>query len=136
MSLIKWTEELSVNINSIDNQHKILVNIINDFYDKIENKSNNELISELIKNMKDYTIIHFNTEEKLFEKYNYVDTKEHKKEHDDFVKKVSDLEKRYNEGKMILSFEITNFLKSWLINHIQGTDKKYSKFLVQNGVLK
>ena len=41
MALIKWTTELSVNISSIDEQHKILINMINEFYEKISEKSNN-----------------------------------------------------------------------------------------------
>jgi len=134
MKLIEWNENLSVKINSIDEQHKVLIDMINDFYEKINNKASNELISELINKMKSYTIVHFGTEEKYFKKYNYPAFKIHKKEHDYFVDKVVDLEKRYNDGKMILSVEITNFLKDWLIKHIQGTDMKYTNFLIQKGV--
>ena len=134
MALIKWTKELSVNISSIDEQHKILINMINEFYEKIREKSNNELISDLITKMKDYTILHFSVEEKLFEQYNYADFEQHKKQHDGFIKKVSDLEERFNKGEIILSFEITKFLKDWLINHIQGTDKKYTKFFIEKGI--
>ena len=134
MVLIKWNEKLSVKINSIDDQHKILINMINEFYEMIGDKSNDELISALIKKMKEYTVVHFSYEEKLFKQYSYSDTEAHKKEHDEFVNKVVDLEKRFNDGQMILSFEITNFLKDWLIKHIQGTDMKYTKFLIEKGV--
>ncbi len=134
MKLIEWDENLSVKIDSIDEQHKVLVDMINDFYEKIRTKAANELISELIKKMKNYTVVHFTTEERYFKQYNYPDFEAHKKEHQDFVDKVVDLEKRFNSGKVILSFEITNFLKEWLINHIQGTDMKYTNFLIQKGV--
>ncbi|RLD77580.1 MAG: hemerythrin [Bacteroidetes bacterium] len=134
MKLIEWDENLSVKIDSIDEQHKVLVDMINDFYEKIRTKAANELISELIKKMKNYTVVHFTTEERYFKQYNYPDIEAHKKEHQDFVDKVVDLEKRFNSGKVILSFEITNFLKEWLINHIQGTDMKYTNFLIQKGV--
>ncbi len=134
MKLIEWDENLSVKIDSIDEQHKVLVDMINDFYEKIRTKAANELISELIKKMKNYTVVHFATEERYFKQYNYPDFENHKREHQDFVDKVVDLEKRFNSGKVILSFEITNFLKEWLINHIQGTDMKYTNFLIQKGV--
>ena len=134
MALIKWNEKLSVKINSIDDQHKILIDMINEFYEMIGDKSNDELISALIKKMKEYTVVHFSYEEKLFKEYNYSDFEAHKKEHQGFVNKVIDLEKRFNDGKIIMSFEITKFLKDWLIKHIQGTDMKYTKLLIQKGV--
>ena len=109
--------------------------MINEFYELIKTKSSNELISNLIRRMKEYTVVHFTKEENLFKKHNFPYSAEHKKEHQDFVDKVIDLETRFNEGHMIMSFEITTFLKSWLIKHIQGTDMKYTKFLVEKGVV-
>ncbi len=134
MAFINWSEDYSVKIESIDIQHKKLVEMINRFYDDLKSKSNNELIGNLIADMKNYTVYHFTTEENLFKKYEFPEFETHKKEHDDFVNKVIDFEKRFKEGKMILSFEITDFLKKWLINHIQETDKNYSKFLKEKGV--
>lgn len=133
MSLIKWNDSLSVKIKSIDDQHKKLVEMINEFYENIRSNSNNESISALINKMKEYTIYHFEFEEKLLETNNYSDIELHKKEHEDFIKKVVDLETRFNEGKLIISFEITSFLKDWLKKHIKGTDMQYSALLVENG---
>ncbi len=67
-------------------------------------------------------------------KYNYPDYITHKKEHDIFIAKVSDLEKRFKSGGIIITFEITSFLKDWLKTHINGTDKKYSNFFIKHGV--
>jgi hemerythrin len=111
----------------------MLISMVEEFYERINEKSNEDLIGELIAKMKDYTIDHFNTEEALFDKYNYPDAEEHKKEHAEFIAKVADLEKRLQNGKLIISFEITDFLKKWLLKHINGSDKKYSKFLVAQG---
>lgn len=134
MAVIKWNDKLNTGIRIIDDQHKILVEMINNFYDGINDKSNDELISDLITKMKDYTMVHFSTEEELLRKHGYSDYDNHKKQHDAFVLKVQDLEKRFKDGTIILSFEITKFLKDWLLDHIQGTDMKYAKVLVQKGV--
>lgn len=134
MAFIEWNSSLSVKIDSIDNQHKKLVEMINSFYDNIEKKSKNDLISGIIVKMKNYAILHFNTEEKYFKQFYYPQYEQHKLEHDKFIEKVADVEKRFNEGKLVLTLEITNFLKDWLKNHIQGSDMKYSEFLIRNGV--
>lgn len=54
--------------------------------------------------MKAYTVFHFATEEKFMAQYNYPDYENHKKEHVEFIEKVK-------RGTIIVSFEITSFLK-------------------------
>jgi hemerythrin len=134
MSYLVWDKNLSVGIDSIDQEHQKLFSMINDLYEHIGKKSNNELISDLIKEMKDYTKHHYATEETYFLQFNYPQYKEHKAEHDAFVAKVADLEKRLNAGRLIITFEITAFLKDWIKNHIKGTDMKYVDFLKRQGV--
>ncbi len=134
MAFIDWNDSLSVKIDSIDDEHKKLINMINEFYENIETKSNDELISKLIKEMKEYTLVHFSTEEKYFEQFNYPGYESHKKEHDAFVKKVIYVEKRFLEGSLLLSLEITKFLMDWLKEHIQETDQQYTEFLIMKGV--
>ncbi|MFP4366254.1 MAG: bacteriohemerythrin [Bacteroidales bacterium] len=135
MAYFEWDENLSVKISSIDDQHKKLVEMINVFYQNIKDNSGNDQISKLVRGMKDYTRQHFSTEENYMRKFNYPDYDAHKKEHDMFITKVNELEDKLNQGKMVLSFEITKFLKEWVKNHIQGTDKKYSDFFVSKGVV-
>ncbi len=134
MALIEVNGSLQTKIASIDNEHIMLIGMINDFYENIKKKTNKELISGLLKKMRNYAEFHFATEEKYFRQFNYHDYESHKKEHDSFVEKVAELESKFNEGKVILSYEITSFLRDWLVNHIKGTDMKYVEFLVAQGV--
>ncbi|MEN8120859.1 MAG: hypothetical protein ABFS35_10955 [Bacteroidota bacterium] len=55
-------------------------------------------------------------------------------EHEYFIEKVDEVEKRFNEGKFILSLELITFFKDWLQTHIMLSDKKYSEFLIAKGV--
>src|SRR5271157_3259308 len=108
MATINWTENLSVKIKSIDDQHKKLIDLINGFYDNVRDKSSKEMIFELIKSLKEYTVFHFSTEEKYMKQYGFPGFSGHKIEHDNFVKKVLDFEDRYKNGKLILTIEVTN----------------------------
>jgi len=47
---------------------------------------------------------------------------------------VKDFEEKFNNGTLILSFEITSFLKEWLKHHILVEDKKYTTFFIEKGV--
>ncbi len=134
MAAITWNKSMSVKINSIDEQHIILIEMINDFYENIGNRSNNENISKLISGMKKYTIMHFSMEEKYMRQFKYPSYETHKKEHDNFIAKVNALEEKFNSGTLIISFEITSFIKDWLKEHIQFTDMQYSDFFIKNGL--
>ncbi|MFA6400256.1 MAG: bacteriohemerythrin [Salinivirgaceae bacterium] len=134
MAFMTWNQTLSVKIKTIDDQHIKLIEMINDFYDNVKNRSNNDNISALITGMKKYILTHFYTEEKYMVEFNYPNYEEHKKEHDLFISKLSAVEEKFNSGKVVVSFEITGFLKDWLKNHIQVTDKQYSDFFIKNGV--
>ena len=135
MAYINWNDSLSVGINSIDDQHKVLIGMINEFYENIKSNPHEENLSTLLKKMKEYTVVHFNYEETYFKKFNFPSYESHKKEHDNFVAKVIEVERKFNSKEIVLSFEITNFLKDWIKRHIKGTDMQYSKFLIENGVV-
>lgn len=134
MAFITMSENLSVKIKSIDDQHSKLFDLINDFYDNIKNRSNVENILGLINGMKEYTQSHFKTEENFMLQLNYPYYDAHKNEHDIFISKITTVEDKIRSGKLVVSFEITGFLRDWLKNHIQVTDKKYSSFFIQNGI--
>jgi hemerythrin len=54
--------------------------------------------------------------------------------HQAFIEKVGDVRTKLLNGQVVLSFEITTFLKDWLTNHIKGDDKAYSKHFNENGL--
>jgi hemerythrin len=65
---------------------------------------------------------------------NYPNYMAHKREHDRLIEKVQDLQERMASGKVLLTIEVMNFLKDWLMNHIAKVDKQYSEHLVEQGV--
>ena len=134
MPLFQWSQNLSVNIAEIDTQHKRLVDLINHLHDSMKGGKGKEAMGKILKDLTDYTVYHFSTEEKLFEKYGYPESARHKKEHEDLTKQVLDIGRKYNAGDMILTMDLMNFLKEWLNNHIMQVDKKYSSYFNAKGV--
>jgi hemerythrin len=134
MATINWDESLSVKIPSIDKEHKKLINLVNSFYDSLSQGSGKEKLLIVIEALKEYTIEHFSTEEMYMKHLNFPGYNSHKSEHKKFIETVLLFEERYKNGKLIISVEVTNFIKDWISNHIMGTDMKYSDFLIQRGV--
>lgn len=133
MSFIEWDESFVLNIELIDIQHRKLVNYINEFYDHIkEDKS--DAFKKLLDNLTEYTEKHFKYEENYFEKFNYPDSEEHIKEHQVFIDKIKALKSKLDSGQLVITPEITMFLRDWLVNHVKGSDKKYSGFFIKKGL--
>lgn len=134
MSLIRWNDNLSVNIKVIDQQHKKLVDSINELNDAMKLGKGKEVMGKIINNLISYTATHFRTEEKYFAQFGYPDLANHKKEHDAFVQKVSEFKDKFEKGRIMMTIEVMNFLSDWLKNHILVTDKLYVEFFNAKGL--
>ncbi len=133
--LIEWTPSLSVNIMLIDRQHQKLVNYINELHSAMRTGKAREVQEKILDNLVQYTASHFAEEERLMAKHNYPEIQRHKEAHAALVANVLDFQKKLQEGSTMISSDLFNFLKSWLINHIQKVDKQYGPFLNDHGVL-
>jgi len=134
MDFITWQDKYSVKIPSIDAQHKRLVEIINELYSSMKSGKSKDQLGKTLEDLVAYTKTHFSYEEGLLEKAGYSDIVEHKKQHVAFVDKISATCKQYQDGKLFMSIDICNFLQNWLIQHIQGTDQKYTQVLLDKGL--
>ncbi|OHD13589.1 MAG: hemerythrin [Spirochaetes bacterium GWD1_27_9] len=134
MALFIWKDEYTVNIKKIDEQHQKLVSILNELHSAMLGAKANAILGKTLDELIDYTKTHFKAEEELMQRYNYSDFPTHKEAHKIFIDKVSDFQNEFKNGKKMISVEILFFLKDWLVTHINGVDKKYSKFLNDNGV--
>ena len=135
MPLIEWSAELSVGIDSIDEQHKKLVNMINALNDAMILGQSNELLAKIFTGLAAYTQKHFAYEENLFAEYGYTDSEEHKRKHEELINQVVELKAKFLENpEGTISADLMLFLKRWLTNHIMRSDKEYSEFLREKGV--
>lgn len=134
MPLITWEDSLSVKVSEIDAQHKKLVELINSLHESMKQRKASEALGGIIENLINYAIEHFRTEEKYFDQFGYLKASQHKREHKDFANKVAAFKKDFDNGKMMLSMDIMDFLKDWLLNHIKKTDMAYSDFFVEKGL--
>lgn len=134
MALVTWSDKYSMNIKEIDGQHQQLVKMINELHDAMLQAKSKEVTLDIIAKMAEYTQYHFSTEEKYMKQFGYPQYAAHKKEHEKFIEQVGNFKKDYENGKAGLSYELMNFLKDWLVNHIESSDKKYVPFFNAKGL--
>ena len=77
MQKIEWTEELEVGVEMIDSQHHALIDIANNVIEAVENGEDKEAVDKTITKLREYTVFHFNEEEKLMEEIIFFFQAEH-----------------------------------------------------------
>ena len=134
--MIEWDDDkYSMGISKIDSEHKKFIETINKAI-LVDQNSNNpkEEVLEVLNEMKEYAETHFATEETYMVKFNYTDYENHRKEHQAFIiETMAFFDKITNSNRQLIS-EILEHLKSWLVNHIQDTDAKYSSCFKEHGL--
>jgi len=128
MALIIWSEDYSVNVPILDADHRKLIEMINTLHDAMKTGKGKDVLEKIISDATAYTLQHFVNEEKLMIQHKYPDYQEHKRIHEEFIKKIADLKKQY-ESRQLQSSSMLSTLQSWLVTHITNVDKKYSPFL-------
>lgn len=134
-----WKKEFELGIQSIDEQHKKLLEIGNTISDLLSNHhegdDNYDEIYQVIGELKDYTVYHFDAEEELLVQYQYGDYDKHKKEHDDFIAYLDSInfEDMDTEQTKFLK-ELLSKIIEWVFKHIISTDFMYKDYLIESGV--
>ena len=127
MAYLTWDHELDTKIPVIDNQHRRIVEYINELHSAIE-QGDRKQVGQVVEQLVDYTLSHFAFEEELMEQAGYSFIAAHRKVHAMFTRKVADYQQRFELGEDIARQLLTT-LRTWLINHIKRDDADYAEIV-------
>ncbi|OEU66219.1 MAG: hemerythrin [Desulfovibrio sp. S3730MH75] len=134
MPILTWKDDYSVGVKKIDEEHKMLIEMINKAYDSVETMREEKILVELIEEMRSYAMTHFATEEMYMKHYNYPLSDTHRMQHNEFLIKVASTDNLlFSDNSKVDPLKIFRFLADWLRNHILKTDKKFGAFLIEKG---
>jgi len=131
---IEWNETMSVGIQEIDEQHKLLVDLINQLHEAVVKSTDEVILNDILTELAQYTIVHFTVEESLMRIFDYPRYEEHKKQHESLKDQVFELQVKIKTGESSIGMEILGFLRNWLTHHILKDDKLYTPFFLEKGI--
>ena len=132
--LFVWDDSCKTGITEIDQDHKVLVNLINDLYEAMQDGSGGALLLPIFSALKHYTETHFAKEESYMVECDAPDQESHFQEHRMMVEKLADLERRHRKGEAAISLQTLTFLRDWLKNHICAVDQAMASQLRDKGI--
>ena len=129
MDFVEWTEKYSVGNTLVDAYHHIFFQMVDEFRTALTEQAS-AAMADRIAFLVDYTLMHFDSEEKLMEKVGYPDLDPHKEQHRLFREKMLDLQRRYQEADGgVGSEEVLYLIQDWFSHHILGTDMEFKPFV-------
>ncbi len=133
LDIFPWNDSFNTGISDIDEQHKVLVDLLNKIAGQLGNKASVALLDKTFDELVDYASFHLKAEELIWEKYFPTDSclKGHKASHANFLTSVLELkaEEAYKSVEEVLE-DIVSFLSHWLAFHILDSDMRMSRTLV------
>jgi hemerythrin-like metal-binding protein len=110
--------------NDIDQQHRNLIDMINQLGDAVREGREREGLNPLLDFLTDYVIKHFSAEEKRMDERRCPAADANKQAHAKMLAAYTDWRKKYDTGNdpkgMVL--ELQKLLSKWLVTHVCGID--------------
>lgn len=126
-----WTEDLSVGVDIIDQQHKIWFEKANQLFDAGKNGKAKEFIAQMLDFLDEYTKMHFRDEEKYMLSIHYPEYGTQKELHTNFIAELAKLKAEYarSGGNIAVIINANQMVINWLIQHISTQDKKIGQYV-------
>jgi hemerythrin len=125
---VVWREFYSVGNEELDQQHKALLKIINELFTAAGEDTDRQAVRHVLDGLFQYTLTHFEREERLMRQARFPDYAAHKAIHDLMRAETDRLQQTWTSTT---GAELLTFLKNWWLNHICAKDKQYAPFMTQ-----
>jgi len=134
MPLITWSSKYSVGVKNLDEQHQVVVNLLNELHAAMLKGQAQSMAGALLPKIASHAREHFSTEERLMESTKFPGLAEHRAEHRALVAKAEEYGARHKRGDNTMYLELLNFMRDWLTFHMQNVDKKYTVWMNEHGI--
>ena len=129
MRKLEWSSGLSIGVPEIDSQHQRLVQLANNLVAAIQTNIAEDILETLFKELREYTLFHFQDEELYMHTIGYPEAASHAEQHEELKRQVKEYQQSILQKETISPEEVLKFLKDWLVDHIIYEDMKISRFL-------
>lgn len=135
MSFFYWNKSFEVGVPEIDSQHRRLVELINALAAAIATRGTLPDVQLLCAHLMEYAALHFTDEEELLAACPLPEAEKerHRNAHREFVNQVQEIFQRTDLLQADVAEQVLDFLVTWLISHILGSDKKIAQVMEQKG---
>jgi hemerythrin len=122
----------AIGIAEIDAQHRQLLTILARLEQNSGKGYSYEAAREALSQLTTYAGVHFAIEESLMRMHRYPDLAAHVGEHQRLRRQLEAFQQRLLDAD--IATQLHQFIQSWLVNHIDVTDRKYVPYLLDSKI--
>ncbi len=126
---IEWNDKLSVGNETIDDDHKHLIKLIN-AYELAVSQKNIKILRYAFGSLADYALAHFEREEKIMDAIHYPNRRPHREVHKRLLETVKKKHEEIVQATHLNIDDLSAFLRSWLIDHVIKEDMQIKSYLM------
>ena len=134
--LIEWNDTISVDKGIVDEDHRHLIRIVNEFAFSIGRGAREKELGQILLDLRAYAAAHFSREEKLQLQIGFPFARAHQKAHEELIRSLSATLRHFVEdretGRLNDSVtDIGNLLRRWLMDHILDADMRMKPYAAE-----
>jgi len=127
MALFIWTNTLSTGNTHLDDEHRMLVELVNTVLECIAQRADNRALSQALDKLGSFTREHFAQEETLMRKLGYGRAQEHGDQHHALLAQMDAVIAQLRADQAIDQMALYNSLTRWVVDHIQQYDRDFAQ---------
>jgi hemerythrin-like metal-binding protein len=133
MTLLSWSREFAIGIGIFDQQHREIVDEINEVQAAVEGGMEQSVTGPLLTRLAGDTMAHFKAEEAMMAAANYPGLMLHGMKHQRLLEQLKAFLARYSRENSVMDRHSLNFLRDWATTHIQSEDMNFGLWLNEHG---
>ncbi len=119
MPMIQWSKRFELGVKFIDDDHKVLVDLINRMNEASRMNGALSDVGAILSALVDYTRYHFAREEQAQRISGYPDVDDHKVKHHELATKAAGLFEDFRKDPASVDVgDLLDFMSDWLMDHI------------------
>jgi len=129
MGVFEWSPVYETGVESIDTQHRYLMNMVNDMFAAVVLDNGEAVIDMMLDRLVKYTRRHFAFEEALLRRGGDPGYDEHCAKHRELLGEVEELAARRGNGSQHVDEDTLDLLCDWLTCHIRDEDTAHARYM-------
>lgn len=126
MAFVTWTKDLTLGVDFIDADHKVLVELLNQVDACIAAREESATLGSALNALLEYARHHFRREELLLELCAFPEIVRHRAEHERLASELADFNRQFVETPDAIEADSAGaFLHRWFVDHLRNHDTAF-----------